>query len=183
MITWFKRIGLVLGLMLPAAHAEVVVYPANGQSAEQQSKDEYECYVWAKGKTGFDPAEEKSPAQVQSTESSGKAGRQMLGGALAGAALGEIINDEPVAGAAIGAAGVGVFGDPDNVDWSRRTRFGNTIYPEGLIFVNEDNGDGEVWMNDAFSRARIEGAFDQAPPGIVHIGRQHGGLCCVAVGE
>ena len=109
LMNWCIRLGVALIFIVPAAHADVVVYPANGQSEEQQSKDEYECYVWAKGKTGFDPAQEKSPAQVQSTESSGKAGRQVLGGALAGAVLGEIIDDDPGAGAAIGAVGTGVF--------------------------------------------------------------------------
>jgi len=110
MIRGYRALGFVLGLMLPAAHADIVVYPANGQSAEQQSKDEYECYVWAKGKTGFDPAQEKSPAQAQSTESSGQAGRQVLGGALAGAVVGEIVDDDAGKGAVIGAAGAGVFG-------------------------------------------------------------------------
>ena len=110
MVKWYRRFGFVLGLMMPAVHADIVVYPANGQSEEQQSKDEYECYVWAKGKTGFDPAQEKSPAQVQTTESSGKAGRQILGGALAGAAIGEIVDDDAGKGAAIGAVGTGLFG-------------------------------------------------------------------------
>jgi hypothetical protein len=31
------------------------VYPARGQSAEQQASDEYECHRWAVGQTGFDP--------------------------------------------------------------------------------------------------------------------------------
>ena len=32
-----------------------MVYPARGQSAEQQSTDEYECHRWAVGRAGFDP--------------------------------------------------------------------------------------------------------------------------------
>lgn len=31
------------------------VYPRNGQSAQQQASDEYECHRWAVGQTGFDP--------------------------------------------------------------------------------------------------------------------------------
>jgi hypothetical protein len=31
------------------------LYPKNGQSAEQQSADRYECHSWAKSQTGFDP--------------------------------------------------------------------------------------------------------------------------------
>jgi hypothetical protein len=34
---------------------ELYVYPSNGQSAEQQSKDKYECHRWASSQSGFDP--------------------------------------------------------------------------------------------------------------------------------
>jgi hypothetical protein len=34
---------------------DVFVYPKNGQSAEQQSTDRYECHSWAVQQTGFDP--------------------------------------------------------------------------------------------------------------------------------
>ena len=39
------------------------------------------------------------------------------------------------------------FGDPDNVDWTAPTVLNGKAYPEGLIFVNEDNSNGEIWMN------------------------------------
>ncbi len=38
----------------PASH-ELFVYPKNGQSPDQQAKDEYECHTWASSQTGFDP--------------------------------------------------------------------------------------------------------------------------------
>lgn len=31
------------------------VYPRNGQSAEVQAADRYECHTWSTGQTGFDP--------------------------------------------------------------------------------------------------------------------------------
>ncbi len=34
---------------------ELMAYPKNGQSAEQQAKDKFECHQWAVGQTGFDP--------------------------------------------------------------------------------------------------------------------------------
>lgn len=34
------------------------VYPRNGQSAEQQASDEYDCHRWAADQTGFDPTSE-----------------------------------------------------------------------------------------------------------------------------
>ncbi|HTY49980.1 MAG TPA: DUF6515 family protein [Steroidobacteraceae bacterium] len=39
----------------PAAGARVFAYPRNGQSAEQQARDHYECYRFAVAQTGFDP--------------------------------------------------------------------------------------------------------------------------------
>ncbi|WP_245891018.1 hypothetical protein [Stutzerimonas kunmingensis] len=44
---------------LPASEAsryDVIAYPAKGQSAEQQSRDRYECHIWAVSQSGFDPA-------------------------------------------------------------------------------------------------------------------------------
>jgi hypothetical protein len=38
-----------------SAQGDLIVYPKNGQSKDQQSADQYECHVWAKGQTGFDP--------------------------------------------------------------------------------------------------------------------------------
>lgn len=38
-----------------SAPSEWIAYPKNGQSAEQQAKDKYECHSWAVNQTGFDP--------------------------------------------------------------------------------------------------------------------------------
>ena len=38
-----------------AAPQQLYVYPRQGQGAQQQAKDEYECHQWAVSKTGFDP--------------------------------------------------------------------------------------------------------------------------------
>jgi hypothetical protein len=41
--------------------ADLIVYPKNGQSKEQQAADQYECHNWAKGQTGFDPTQVGDP--------------------------------------------------------------------------------------------------------------------------
>jgi hypothetical protein len=38
-----------------AAQMDLIIYPKNGQSKDQQAADQYECHTWAKGQTGFDP--------------------------------------------------------------------------------------------------------------------------------
>jgi len=36
---------------------DLIIYPKNGQSKEQQAADQFECHNWAKGQTGFDPTQ------------------------------------------------------------------------------------------------------------------------------
>jgi hypothetical protein len=91
----------------------MVVFPAKGQTTQQQSQDEGECYAWAKGQTGVDPMA-PPPAVAQPTQqpaSTSKAdGSRLRGaarGAAAGAIVGEVANGDASDGAAIGAtAGV-----------------------------------------------------------------------------
>jgi uncharacterized protein YcfJ len=91
----------------------MVVFPAKGQTAQQQSQDEGECYAWSKGQTGVDPmapppaaAQPAQPAQA-SSGADGSRVRSAARGAAAGAVIGEIADDDAGKGAAIGAtAGV-----------------------------------------------------------------------------
>jgi hypothetical protein len=40
-----------------AAPMDLIIYPKNGQTQEQQAADQFECHNWAKGQTNFDPTE------------------------------------------------------------------------------------------------------------------------------
>ncbi len=40
-----------------SASSDLMIYPKNGQSKEQQAADQFECNNWAKGQTGFDPTQ------------------------------------------------------------------------------------------------------------------------------
>src|ERR1043166_5835826 len=100
-------IGLAALLSLPfAAEAQKpIVYPAKGQSSAQQSKDDAECYAWAKQTTGIDPAAVASappPQQTGPAVGGGERARGALRGAAGGAAIGAIAGDAG-AGAGIGA--------------------------------------------------------------------------------
>lgn len=82
----------------------VVPYPSKGQSAQQQSKDEGECYAWAKQQTGIDPVAVASAPTQQSGPAAG-GGERVRGaarGAAGGAAIGAIAGDAGK-GAAAGA--------------------------------------------------------------------------------
>jgi hypothetical protein len=39
------------------AQTDLIIYPKNGQSKDQQAADQFECHTWAKGQTGFDPTQ------------------------------------------------------------------------------------------------------------------------------
>jgi hypothetical protein len=87
-------------------------YPAKGQAAAQQEKDELECYRWAVKDSGFDPlpgAGEHAPvpapptAQQDGPSTAGGAAKGAVAGAAAGALIGAIAGDTGK-GAGIGAA-------------------------------------------------------------------------------
>ena len=98
-----------------ASTLEVYVFPTAGQAADQQSKDEAECYSWATSNTGSDPfdLQKQSEQQAQQTEQQmqqAKSGTQGAGargavkGAAAGALIGEVTGGDAGESAAYGAA-------------------------------------------------------------------------------
>jgi len=123
-----KRIRVVVALLFltafltaPVMADELIIYPAKGQSQEQQQKDKFECYTWGKGETGFDPMEipkaTAPPPQKQTQKSSAIKGA--AGGAAVGAVGGAIAGDAGK-GAAAGAAVGGLLGAAKRQDQIRR---------------------------------------------------------------
>jgi hypothetical protein len=54
---------LSMALLVSSSGAQgPVIYPAKGQSSEQQLKDKGECHVWAVQQSGFDPAKTQPSA-------------------------------------------------------------------------------------------------------------------------
>ena len=96
-----------------SAALNVAVFPSNGQSASQQSKDEGDCYDWSVQNTGADPfhaqqqaaqAQQQAAQNQQQTQqaTSGAGARGAVRGAAAGTVVGAIAGDTGK-GAAIGA--------------------------------------------------------------------------------
>jgi uncharacterized protein YcfJ len=86
----------------------VIVFPAKGQTAQQQSQDEGECFAWSKTQTGFDPMNPtaQTPATPPAAAAPPPRGQRVRGaarGAAAGAIIGEVANDDASEGAAVGA--------------------------------------------------------------------------------
>lgn len=96
-------LGSTLLLFALAANAQLIIYPANGQTPQQQQQDQAECQLWATQNTGIDPA---VLAQTPTPGTSSTGGGERVGGAARGAvgglAIGAIAGDAGK-GAAIGA--------------------------------------------------------------------------------
>jgi hypothetical protein len=46
-LLYSSAIVMAVAITIPVAFAKQYVYPAKGQSARQQKKDEADCYTWA----------------------------------------------------------------------------------------------------------------------------------------
>ena len=94
--------GLVL--VFSALAQQPIIYPARGQTAQQQQTDQRDCQAWATQTTGIDPIALASapPPQQGSSVGGGERVQGAARGALGGAAIGAIAGDTG-RGAAIGA--------------------------------------------------------------------------------
>jgi len=100
----FSGIGLA-AWFATQAFAQQIVYPAKGQTPEQQKSDEAACYSWAVQQSGFDPAKPPpaAAAPAQPTTATGTTPGAGARGAARGAVVGEIVADDAKSGAAVGA--------------------------------------------------------------------------------
>jgi hypothetical protein len=94
----------------------LAIFPARGQTPEQQKQDEAAAYDWASQQTRWDPYQAKAvldqqehSAAAASGAARGGAVRGAAGGALMGAAVGAIGGDAG-RGAAMGSAAAGLTG-------------------------------------------------------------------------
>ena len=93
---------MVLAIGAVQAQSKPIVYPAKGQSPQQQQADDGQCYAWAKNSTGIDPAVVSAQPPPPAPPPGGERVQGAARGALGGAAIGAIAGDSGK-GAAIGA--------------------------------------------------------------------------------
>ena len=107
-------VSVALCVAVSASGAEFYIYPQKGQSAQQQEKDQFECYGWAKGQSGFDPMAPPTTRTAPPKREGGSVAGGAAGGAVAGAAVGSVagaIRGKRVAKtAAVGAGTGGMIG-------------------------------------------------------------------------
>lgn len=100
---------------IPPPSTVVYFYPKQGQTAQQQDRDRYECYLWARKQTGYDPAQSRlAPHQRIEVTPANPPGTGTAVGAITGAVIGSAVSRPrnagegalfgAVAGAIIGSA-------------------------------------------------------------------------------
>ena len=97
-----------LGFSTSGVAEELMIFPNDGQSAEQQEQDKFACYNWARGESGFDPMAPPTATEPppQQGAQKGGAGR----GLVRGAAVGGIVGDSSKSARRGAAAGASVGG-------------------------------------------------------------------------
>jgi hypothetical protein len=95
-----------------APSPEVFFYPLRGQQVGQQDRDRYECYLWARQRSGFDPSRARPDQPLVKVVPVPPPGYGAAVGAVSGAAIGAAIGqpNDTGQGAAIGAMAGAVLG-------------------------------------------------------------------------
>jgi hypothetical protein len=109
---------------------QVYFYPTSGQGAAQQDRDRYECYLWAKKQTGFDPSSPQlAPHQRLEVKPMPPTGQDTAVGAVTGAVLGAAVSSpgRSAEGAAVGAVAgaiIGAASDAERQEQAERVQQG-----------------------------------------------------------
>ena len=70
--------------------SELYIYPASGQSSDEQKQDEFECYHFGKDQTGFDPMEIPTATSAPPQDTGPSTGQRVVRGAVVGGTVGAI---------------------------------------------------------------------------------------------
>lgn len=113
----------------PPPATQVYFYPLHDQGIERQDRDRYECYLWARRQTGFDPSAPRlAPHQRLEVVPAATPGHDTAVGAVTGAILGSVVagphdsGGGAVAGAVAGAM-IGASSDTARTQQARHLQF------------------------------------------------------------
>lgn len=108
----------------PPPNTTVYAYPQNGQSADQQSRDRYECSLWAVKQSGFDPSAPNVPPEYRVVASGPPPGTGTAIGAIAGAVIGAAISPrwDRGAGAVFGGLTGAMIGTASDASRAQQTQ-------------------------------------------------------------
>ncbi len=125
--------------------AELIVYPARGQSAEQADRDRYECHTWAVRETRFDPSQLSAPPPApRPTVEAPTPGSGVAVGAVTGAVLGAIVASpgNEGGGAVIGALAGALFGGAAEQAQADAAQADADRYNDRVVAARQGDGAG-----------------------------------------
>jgi hypothetical protein len=150
---------ILLSVMAPAAGAQdVFMYPARGQSQQQQDRDRYECHSWAVAQTGFDPSRASAAAAPPPPPPPQQEARQggFLRGGARGAAVGAVggaIGGDAGKGAAIGAATGALIGGIRRRDQMEREAQQQRSYQQQQAAAQANQDSANAAQRNQYNRA------------------------------
>jgi hypothetical protein len=118
----------------PVNLTRVYFYPSQGQTAAQQDRDRYDCYVWSVDQTGFDPARRIGPRETRATVVPSPSPLDSIAtGAAVGAVVGAAAagHGDRVEGALVGALAGSVVGSAAASAGQAQARNADTRYNRG----------------------------------------------------
>lgn len=153
--------GGVFGVCLQprAAAQDLFIYPASGQSAEQQRRDSLDCRLWAIDQTGFDPtapvpdsrAEIPQEPRSRNQAASGVL-RSTARGAVVGTAAGAIMGNTG-RGSLAGTAGGAIVGAGRQVDQRRDQQQASRDLERQQQIREAERQQLQLYRRQAFNRA------------------------------
>jgi uncharacterized protein YcfJ len=136
---------------------DLFIYPASGQSPEQQRRDELDCRLWAIDQTGFDPTRpvqdtpaQLSPPQVQ--RQGPNLTRSTARGAAAGTVVGAIMGNTG-RGAAVGATQGALRGVGRQADQRRSQQEATQDWARQQQIQQAERQQLEQYRRQSFNRA------------------------------
>ena len=117
----------------PPPETQVYFYPLKNQDAKQQDRDRYECYLWAKKQTGFDPSSPNlAPHQRFEVIPGAAPGHDTAVGAITGAVIGSMLGGRHDSGQStvVGAMAGAIMGASSDAARQREAENAQAYYDQ-----------------------------------------------------
>ncbi len=115
---------------------ELMIFPNEDQTADQQEADKYACYSWAKGETGFDPMAPITATEAPPQQQAKQGG--LARGAVRGAAVGQLVGGDSSSTKSGAAAGAAIGGMRRN-DQKRKEQQAQQQWEQEQVAIYTEN--------------------------------------------
>ena len=115
---------------------ELMIFPNDDQTADQQEADKFACYSWAKGETGFDPMAPITATEAPPQQQAKQGG--MARGAVRGAAVSQLVGGDSSSTKSGAAAGAAIGGMRRN-DQKRKEQQAQQQWEQEQVAIYTEN--------------------------------------------